>query len=194
MKDEIRAWFTTHEHGNGDFFPYPSGYPYSVVPPRPDAQFVVYCTKTTFLQNLMHDLEGKQPFGAIMRGGLPADDDIDWLCSQVGTRRLLFLGDADPADLLTFAWLRESLPMEYVGLSECLLQKCGVEIQDRLSIPLVDNEIAALPLVTKCLGDLDDYIGPGCSQLLSSGYKVELEALYSFAKCTREALAAALLP
>lgn len=193
MKSQIREWFATHEDGDGGFFACPSGSPFSVVPPKPDTQTIVYCTKTHCLSRLVHDLGGKQSFAAMMRGGLPSDDDVDWLRSQTASRRLLYLGDADPADLLTFAWLRECLPIQYAGLSDALLVRCGVELRDNLTIPLTESEIAAMPLVTKCLGDLQSLLGAWCSGLLSSGRKIELEALLSFATRTPSEVETALL-
>ncbi|TWU27827.1 hypothetical protein [Bythopirellula polymerisocia] len=193
MLDEIRDWFATHELDGGDFFACPSGYPFTVVPPKPGTETILYSTKTDSIRRLVHDLEGNQTFAAILRGGLPSDDDLYWFRSQVGSRQLLFWGDADPADLLTFAWLRESLPIQYCGLSDNILQQCGVELRDNLTIQLAESEVAALPLVTKCLGDLQSHLGSWCSGLLSSGRKIEVEALFSFAKCTPSELETVLL-
>jgi hypothetical protein len=71
--------------------------------------------------------------------------------------------------------------------------KCGVELQDNLTIQLAESEVAALPLVKACLGDLHSHLGRSCADLLLSGRKVELEALFSFAKCTPPEIEAALL-
>lgn len=193
MKNQIREWFAAHEDDGGDFFACTSGYPLSVVPPKPTTETTVYCTKTHCLHKLVHDLGGKQSFAAIMRGGLPSDDDLDWLRSQVASQRLLFLGDADPADLLTFAWLRECLPIKYCGLSDSLLLQCGVELRDNLTIQLAESDVAALPLLTECFGNLQDDLGSWCSGLLSSGRKIEVEALFSFASVTPTEIEAALL-
>jgi hypothetical protein len=103
------------------------------------------------------------------------------------------LGDADSADLLIFAWLRERLPIDYRGLGDELLIQCGVELCDNLTIPLTESEVAALPLVMNCVGDLQSQLGPWCSALLSSGRKIEIEALMSFATCTPPELESALL-
>lgn len=193
MRESIREWFVTHELDGGDFFACSSGYPWSVVPPKPDSETVVYCTKTHCLSKLIHDLGGKQSFAAILRSGLPSDEELDWIRTQVSSRRLLFLGDADPADLLTFAWLRECVPVTYSGLSDVLLMNCGVELQDNLTIQLAESEVSALPLIKACLGDLHSHLGRWCADLLLSGRKVELEALFSFAKCTPPEIEFALL-
>jgi hypothetical protein len=193
MERRIRDWFEAHEDGAGDFFACPSGYPFTVVPPKPATETIVYCTKTHCLHKLVHDLSGKQSFAAIMRGGLPSHDDMCWLQSQVGSQRLTFLGDADPADLLTYSWLREHLPIKYGGLSDYVLLQCGVELSDRLTIKLAESEVAALSLLGECLGDITTLLGPWCSGLLASGRKIEMEALFSFATCTPYELEAALL-
>jgi hypothetical protein len=193
IKRQIQEWFETHEDGDGDFFISPSGYPFSVIPPKADTESIVYCTKQHCLLELVRELGDDHTVAAVMRGGLPSVEEADWLSSMVGSRRLLFLGDADPADLLIFAWLREHLPVQHVGLSDRLLRQCGVESRDNLTIALSEPEVSALPLVTQCLGALMGYLGPRCSRLLFSGRKTELEALFSFAACGPSELEAALL-
>jgi hypothetical protein len=193
MERQIRDWFARQKCGDGDFFVPTSSYPFAIIPPKANTDTFVYCTKQHCILRLVHELGRNPSFAAILRGGLPSDDDAKWLCSLVGSRRLLFLGDADPSDLLIFSWLREHLPIQYGGLMDQLLLQCGVELSDNLSIQLVESEMAALPLVTQCLGDLSSHLGPRCSGLLSSGRKIEVEALFSFATCTPSELEAALL-
>lgn len=193
MKTQIRDWFVRHENGDGDFYIATSCHPFTVIPPKPNTDTIVYCTKPHCLIKLVHELGGKHSFGTILRSGLPSDDDAKWLCSEVGSRRLLFLGDADPADLLVFSWLREHLPIEYVGLADQLLVQSGVELRDNLTIQLTKSEVAALPLVSQYLGNLSTQLGPWCTGLLTSGRKIEVEALISFATCTPSELESALL-
>lgn len=163
------------------------------------------------------------PFAAVLRNGLPSEADASWLatiadnpsanCSRplrdrlidanspessevtdLGySSRLVFLGDADPADLLIFAWLRELVAIEYCGLSDALLQKCGVPFENRLTIDMKPSEIAAMPLVAEHLGDLPALLGPWCAGLLAAGHKIELEALFSFATATPPQIATALV-
>ena len=129
------------------------------------------------------------PFAAVLRHGLPSEADASWLAATAGWRRLLFLGDADPADLLIYAWLREraclqkNLAIEYCGLSDTLLQKCGVPFENRLTIEMKPSELAAMPLIAEHLGDLTALLGPWCAGLLAAGHKIELEAPFSFATC-----------
>ena len=193
MEPQIRDWFANQENANGDFYIATSGHPFTVIPPKPNTDTIVYCTKQHCILKLVHELGSNHSFGVILRSGLPSDEDANWLCSEVGSRRLLFLGDADPSDLLIFSWLHERLPIEYGGLTDQLLVQCGVEMSDNLTIQLAEFELAALLLVTQCLGDLTSQLGPWCSGLLSSGRKIEVEALFSFATCTPSELEAALL-
>lgn len=193
MEPQIRDWFARHENGDGDFHVATSCDPFTVIPPKPNSDTIVYCTKQHCLLKLVHELGGNHSFGAILRGGLPSDEDANWLRCQVGSRRLLFLGDADPADLLIFSLIREHFPIEYRGLSDQLLMQCDVELSANLTIQLAESELAALPSVTQCLGNLTSHLGPWCSSLLSSGRKIELEALFSFATCAPSELEAALL-
>jgi hypothetical protein len=193
MKRNIRDWFARHEDGDGDFHVATSCCPFTVIPPRPSGDAIVYCTKQHCILKLAHELGSQMSFAAILRSGLPSDDDVSWLGSLVGSRRLVFLGDADPSDLLIFALLRESLPIEYGGLTDQLLVNSGVQLQNHLTIPLTESEVAALPLVSKCLGDLPSRLGPWCSCLISSGRKIEVEALFSFATGTPSEIEAALI-
>ncbi|MCA9264430.1 MAG: hypothetical protein KDA60_11300 [Planctomycetales bacterium] len=193
MKNRIRNLFTEHGDGDGDFIVAMSDSPLSVICPKKTAEAVVYSTKPHCTRGLSHELGDRMPFTAVLCCGLPSDEDLSQLRTIVESRRLIFLGDADPADLLTFALLRETMPTEYAGMSDQLLRKCGVPLQDELSSPLAASELAALPFVRECVGDLPRRLGPWCSGLLDSGRKVELEALFSFATVSPSAVAAALV-
>lgn len=193
MEREIRDCFAKYENSAGDFVLATSGWPFTVIPPKASTDAILYCTKQHSLLGLIQKLDRDPNFEAILRYGLPSEEVADWLRSQVGSRRLLFLGDADPADLLIYSWLRERLPIQYAGLSDELLLRCGVELSDHLTIQLAESEVAALPLVRQCLGDLPRHVGQWCSDLLNSGRKIEVEALISFATCTPSELEAALL-
>lgn len=193
MGNAIRDWFASHQNGDGDFFVAAGCDPFTVIPPRSTNNTIIYSTKKHNVLRLAHDLGSELAFGAVLRCGLPSSEDIDWLRTFVGSRRLIFLGDADPADLLTFALLREHLPIEYIGLTDQLLTKAEVEPGDHLTIALSDSEAAALPLLSDCFGELSSHLGYWCSSLLSSSRKIEVEALLSFANCSPSELQAALM-
>jgi hypothetical protein len=191
MQCQIRDWFAKHDGEDGDFFISSRGHPFSVVPPRDTTETVVYCTKQHCILTLFHDLCDEPSFAAILRSGLPSEAEADWLGAIVGSRRFLFLGDADPADLLIFAYLRERVAIKYLGLTDELFFQCGVPLGDNLTIAMSESELAASSLMSECFVDLQTELGKWCSGLLRSGHKVELEALFSFATCSPSQMAAA---
>lgn len=203
MQNPIRDWFEQHDDDDGDFCIAPRSVPFDVVPPKNATDTVLYCTKQHLIHKLLHELDDEKqgdeklenwpPFATVLRYGLPSESDIAWLAATTGSRRLLFLGDADPADLLIYAWLRERLTIEYRGLSDALLEKCGVPFENRLTIEMKPAERAAMPLVMHHLGDLPATLGPWCGGLLAAGRKIELEALFSFAACAPAQIAAAMV-
>jgi hypothetical protein len=198
MKDKIRQWFEQHDISrddinDGDFYIPDRSYPFDVIPPRADSEAVLYCTKKSCLHRFVTSLENPPTFGAVAYAGLPPEDDMEWLHKLVGSRRLLFWGDADPADLLAYAWLRELLPIEHVGISDRLLSECKVVVNENYTIELSSLERAALPLIAECLGDLTKLLGPECGGLLSAGRKIEMEVLLGFHQCTPQEMEAALL-
>jgi hypothetical protein len=95
MKNQIRDWFEQHDCGGGDFCIAPRSYPFDVVPPTLATDTVLYCTKPHTILKLLHELGEEPPFAAVLRRGLPSEADADWLAATAGSRRLLFLGDAD---------------------------------------------------------------------------------------------------
>jgi hypothetical protein len=181
MQHPIRNWFEQHDGDDGDFYIASRSDPFDAVPPRDATDTVLYC------------IGDEQPFATVLRYGLPSESDAAWLAATANSRRLLFLGDADPADLLIYAWLRERLTVEHCGLSDELLQKCGVPFENRLTIEMKPSERAAMPLVSEHLGDPPAILGPWCAGLLNSRRKIELEALFSFATCGPAQIAAAIL-
>jgi hypothetical protein len=203
MQHPIRDWFEQHDGDDGDFCIPPHSYPFDVVPPTDATDTVLYSTKQHPILKLLHELDDEMqgdeklgdwpPFAAVLRYGLSSESDAAWLAETVGSRRLVFLGDADPADLLIYAWLREHFAIEYRGLNDTLLQKCGVPFENRLTIEMKPSERAAMPLVTEHLRDLPSTLGPWCLGMLNAGRKIELEALFSFAACAPAQIAAAIL-
>ena len=193
MKNPIRDWFDQQEGDDGDFCVASRSAPFDVVPPSDATDTVLYSTKSHPVLKLLYDVGGEPPFAAVLRYGLPSESDVAWLASTAGTRRLTFLGDADPADLLIFTWLRERLAIDYCGLSDGLLEKCGVPFENHLTIEMKPSERAAMPLVAEHLGDLSSIVGPWCASLLAAGRKIELEALFSFATCSPTEIAADLV-
>ncbi len=149
MRDEIRKWFLDHE--DGDFAILPQDHPYTVVPAPARSQCVLYTTKA---QSLLAALSGngvEVPCGVIGRYGLPAEDDVNFIKALVGKRQFVFVGDADPCDLLIFAWLRSWIDISFRGVNDLLCELCGVQVDERLTIAQSDAESAAMSLVARCV-------------------------------------------
>lgn len=177
--DPIRKWFVDLDDGE---FVQPRGYPYVVVPPSPTSEVFLYTTKKDGILSKFWQCPEVNSFGFIGRYGLPEDEDVAWLRTASGGRKFLFVGDADPPDLLIFSWLRSRIDISFRGLNDTLLQKCGVTLRDCITIRLSPSEAAAVPLVLKDLPDVEDLLGPNCAALFKSGRKIEVEALISFAE------------
>jgi hypothetical protein len=179
MADPIRQWFIDHE--DEEFANPPRCDAYSVILPERTSPYVVYTTKPGALRQLLALCPNDSTAGVIGRYGLPGDGDEAWLESLANGRQCLFIGDADPPDLLVFAWLRARMAISFRGLNDWLLGRCGVTVADRITIPHSRAETAAMPLLREQVPDHSELIGPGCSAVLDSGRKVELESLFSFA-------------
>ncbi|MHB8860934.1 MAG: hypothetical protein ACYC6N_00915 [Pirellulaceae bacterium] len=192
MEDEIHKWFVDHQ-GDGDFAIPPTGHPYSVVAPPRTSSHILYTTKPESVLAALSHIPMDFQCGVIGRCGLPAESDLRWLRSCVSSHACMFVGDADPCDLLVFAWLRSQLGVSHRGLSDSLLERCGVVLDNRFTIALCNTELAAMPLVVEYLPDYAALLGPVCTELLRSGRKVELEALISFAMVDRGAVVNAMV-
>jgi hypothetical protein len=184
VSDPIRQWFIDHE--DGDFIVASPSHAYSVLPALDGGAPVVYTTKRQCILAIIESAAIRPPFTLITRGGLPDEGDVGWLSSIIGQKHALFLGDAKPADLLIFTWLRSRVEIEFGGASDKSLEKFGVRLDPIMSIALSETESEALPVVRKQLPDYSALLGLECSLLLANGRKLELEALASFATVAPE--------
>ena len=178
MKDvasEISAWF--RGKGAGELVQLPATHPYSVTVPSPGTRHLLYTTKPACVLRALEEGGGPASIQVVGRAGLPNEDDAAWLRTLVGDRIVLFLGDADPADLLVFAWIRSQIPVSYVGVSDLLVQKLGASVEDSATIPLAADERTAVSLLTNFCPDYRAIVGPQCAELLDRGRKIEMEAV-----------------
>lgn len=190
----IEEWFANHD-GDGEFSAAERSNPYMVIGPRSDTASIVITTKPTVLRAAAELQSGTSRLSIIGRYGLPDEDDLRWIRRIAATRKLLFLGDMDPPDLLVFAWLRESLrpkSIKYAGAGDRLLNLLGISQPDRLAMPLATSEKNSLELLRRTLADLDEIVGPQSSRLLHHGYKIELEAIMTASQNDAAALSSAL--
>lgn len=192
--DPIRQWFVDHEDAeNVEFLIPPRGCHYTVIPPNSKSQPVLYTTKPYALSSILGFADDLH-FGFVGHNGLPHESEFDFVGASLQGHPVLFLGDADPCDLLIFAWLRVRTDVSYCGLSDSLLARCGVSLDERTTIPMSPDEVASMPFLAECLPEYATLLGPQCSALLSSRRKVELEALTSFSTLGPEAMVRALVP
>ena len=187
MRDEIRKWFLDHE--DGDFAILPQDHPYAVVPAPARSQCVLYTTKAQSLLAALSGNDVEMPCGVVGRYGLPAEDDVDFIKALVGKRQFVFVGDADPCDLLIFAWLRSWIDISFRGVNDLLCELCGASLDERRTIAQSDAESAAMPLVARCVGDYTSLVGSNCARVLAAGRKVEVESLVATAMLNPKALA-----
>jgi hypothetical protein len=187
MADRIREWF--HDHADGEFALPTRDHPYSVVPPSSTLDPVLFTTKPSTVLGALSRGRRQLPCGVIGRYGLPTESDLAWLRSLTAQRALRFLGDADPCDLLVFAWLRSQLDISLRGINDGLLDACGVTPDDRIVIAQANSESDAMRLVCKLIPDLETLVGSTCCKILNTGGKVELESLISFSTVEPKALA-----
>ena len=154
--------------------------PYSIIFPPEQARAVVYTTKAHVARELLACPGDEVSVGIIGRYGLTGSKDIPSIRGIVGDLPLYFLGDCDPFDLLVFAWVRQLLPMRFLGTSDAVVSALGVRVTESITIELTDDEQRALSLVREVFPDYATFIGPGCSDLLGRNRKIELEALFSY--------------
>ena len=176
--EPIRKWFADFEDGE---FVQHSGYPYVLVPPSPSSPNFLYTTKPDGILSKVALCPEYSSFGVIGRYGLPDDDDVIWLNTAAGGRQILFVGDADPPDLLIFSWLRSRMNISFRGVNDTLLKQCGVDLSQHITIRHSPTEAAAVPLVIQYLPDFEKLLGSDCAALFKSGRKIEVEALINFA-------------
>ncbi len=86
-----------------------------------------------------------------------------------------FSWDADPPDLLIFAWLRRHVAIEFLGVKDRFLQNYFTGSLDRISITLSESELESRGFLAEMMPDYSTLLGDCCSQLLAEGFKIELE-------------------
>lgn len=154
--------------------------PYTISFPKSQIDPVVYTTKFYAASALLAVPDAGLPFGIIGRYGLPSDEDISKIAAVIGQSPVCFLGDCDPFDLLVFAWLRQHLPIRYLGTSDAVLAATGVEIVDSMTIELPDEEKLAMSILRDVWPNFEEATGPHCARLLAENRKLEIEAVLSY--------------
>ena len=174
--------FFASQPDDSDFQIAPRRAPFSFVGPLSDDARFVYATKRDPVLFALDQCDAPCDVGVIARYGLPSRSDVPWLRKITGDCDLYFLGDLDPVDLLTLAWLRaafEPKTIVHFGVNDSLCEQLHVSIPDSYTIPLSPSEVAALPLLEQVFPDLFDAVGPASAARLRSGCKTEIEAVVS---------------
>jgi hypothetical protein len=110
------------------------------------------------------------------RYDLPASMDLICLDSLPMDARCHFVGDADPTDVLSFAWLREHVPTGWLGVNNNLLNDGRVLNGASLEIAMSDAEKQSMNVLRDLCPDFRNRLGPYCSGSLDRGFEIELEA------------------
>ena len=159
-----------HQSGSGPIFSYAKWISYGV------ARTVIYTTKVHCLNHNVHALDVARPIMIVGRYGLPVSAYLNHLYAPPVGTRCCFLGDADPPDILAFAWLREHVAMGWLGVDDNLLIQSPDSDLASLEIAMSESEKQTMRLLPDLFSDFRDLLGPRCSGALDRGFKIELEA------------------
>ncbi|MCY2987150.1 MAG: hypothetical protein NTY19_04680 [Planctomycetota bacterium] len=171
---EIESWF--HDHDDGEFVVASSEAGSSIVGDSSAARTVIYTTKFHCLNHNLRALDVAHPVMIVGRYGLPVSADLIHLDAlPVGTR-CYFVGDADPPDILAFAWLREHAAIGWLGVNDKMLTQSLASDLTSLEIAMSDAEKLTIRSLPDLCPDFRDLLGPYCSGTLDRGFKIELEA------------------
>ena len=193
--DEITSFFLSCEEG--DFVIHPRDVPYEFIGADRDGGRVLYSTKLNALLGHLSAVSHPVPeqIAVVGRYGLPSPLDKEWMTRLFADRAMFFLGDLDPVDLLVYSWLRRWIAPQLVlvGVSDELLDRLDIALEDVPSMACSREEIDSLPFVNKTLSDLEELIGPKCLRLLNGGRKVETEGFLQAVGTHRKDLISCLL-
>lgn len=167
----IESWF--YRNQDGEFSILPSTVASTFLGDFTDAKTMVYTTKVRCLERVKWDADINYPIATVGRPGLPRKEDLTLMQSSKGTR--LFLGDADPVDLYVFAWLREYLPIDWLGVSDDFLNAHGTLDIPWIQTPMSRSELDAHDHLPKICPDYCTLLGSFCCSLLDKGFKIEVE-------------------
>jgi hypothetical protein len=172
---EIEAWFLAHE--DGEFAVARSDYSSVRIGDAATARTIVYTTKHQCLPRIRNLSQLLEPIATLGRYGLPAADDLRFVCGSSPTR--IFIGDCDPPDILVFAWLREHLPIVWHGVNDDFLEGHGTRSMDWIRIPLSVAERKTVSILPQLCPDFRELLGEYCSSVIDDGFKIELEGAIS---------------
>jgi hypothetical protein len=156
--------------------------PFIVVPPRNDESTVLYVTKWPPIYRASESSVNAMNCGVVARYGIPNVEEISWVKEFAKDRKLLFLGDCDPFDLLVYSAISSVFAIEYLGVSDRLIKLLDVNIERNITIPLATAELDALEYLQLRTPQLESLLGANCYRMLTQGRKMEVEAIINFAR------------
>jgi hypothetical protein len=169
----IESWYRAHE--DGQFCEYPSDPRSARTGDHSNARTVIYNTKNHCLPQIRGLTKFEAPIAAIGRYGLPSNHDLPLIQGSSTVINRIFVGDADPPDILVFSWLREYVPIRWHGVNDEFLVRHGNRDYDGIRIRLSDAERETVRKLPQFCPDFRELLGEYCSSLLDDGFKIELE-------------------
>lgn len=155
----IDDWFTRHlDDGEVGRWPKPHPLLGSVC-----AGGTVFLTTKPSVGAALLEKLGHPPSMAIMgTPGLPGQDQVAWLSTELERSSVAFLGDLDPPDLLIFAFLKRSLGVElnYAGISDRML--IATKLHSRTSTFVISQsaaELSSQSLLREAIPSLRSMVG-----------------------------------
>jgi len=161
-------------------------YPYQLINVRKEARKIVYSTKPRSAFRVFEKQIAAGHLALLGRYGLPDKQDVDGILQVINGRECVFIGDADPQDVLVFAWLRTHVHLNWIGVSDVFLELMRTCLTNDITIELsrVEREVARqVPLFCP---DFKDFLGPNCGALFDAGKKLELEGAMNLATIGEE--------
>src|SRR5262249_43793986 len=146
-----------------------------VVGPTAASQCMVYATKPRILELFPHSRTKLPRLALVGRYGLPQAEDIPWIARLVGRRRLWFVGDADPVDLLVFAYLRLFFHRQvaYLGVGGDIIAGLSEKKISIIAFSMAPSEVAARDLLGAVCPDLEEILGSRMKSLWDAKLKIE---------------------
>lgn len=181
----VTEWFSLLT-GDGEFELANGGSAFTVVPPASARRPTLITSKACPYLQAAQVIEPSSRPGLFARRGLPSVGDVRWLRKVIGSGRAVFLGDLDTPDLLFFAFLRHCLRprrIVYLGVSDEYMHELRIAVPRRYRIKATPNERKSLSVLNEVMPDWWDLVGEESFRIVSSGYKIEIEAIVS---CLRD--------
>lgn len=141
-------------------------------------EFAFFFSKPYLVDSIIGEMVKETGCSIYAKCGLLSELDIESLKCVIKSSQLIFMGDFDPPDLLTYALLKEAFygRVVYGPFSIRWSDSVGVETLDRMSIAMSSNELRLIGEVLAIVPDLGSLVDQDFLRFLVAGRKVEIEA------------------